>query len=105
MKAEEMVGRTFGKLFVEAVSQRKPTKSNPVRYLDCVCKCGKRVERRKDNVLNGKVTSCGCYREQVNKEQAPRRVALMNVARLERYAHMHMINDEVSRVLAGDDDL
>lgn len=67
----DMVGKQFGRLFVEQVSQDKvfqPKKGKPVPYLLCTCTCGKQKDILANNLKSGKTLSCGClHREQTSK--------------------------------------
>jgi len=52
-----MIDRRFGRLVVVASAVR------PCYYL-CLCDCGQETEARKDWLLRGAKSSCGCYRRE-----------------------------------------
>lgn len=57
-KLVEMVGRRFGRL---TVVERLPSPARRIRYL-CLCDCGTLTDAYGENLRNGHVKSCGCYR-------------------------------------------
>jgi len=61
-KSEEMVGKRFGKLFVESfagiwVSSTQKTKNNQWK---CICDCGNVSLVRSSKLKDGSTKSCGC---------------------------------------------
>ncbi len=67
-RASNLIGQTFGRLTVVALSNRS-TKHG--RYWICRCSCPSSTEKevRGDNLNSGKVTSCGCYLQEIRDGQ------------------------------------
>ncbi|KKM60755.1 hypothetical protein LCGC14_1538640 [marine sediment metagenome] len=57
---KNLAGKRFGRLFVIC---RKGTSPDHFAIWECLCDCGKKHNVISHNLLNGKVTSCGCYRK------------------------------------------
>lgn len=57
MRPIDLAGQRFGKLIAMALTK----KYNRRAYL-CQCDCGKRVISLSDQLLRGKVISCGCFK-------------------------------------------
>jgi hypothetical protein len=59
----EMIGKTFGRLTVEAELPPHVSKSGRrfLRYL-CSCSCGKRKEFFGEHLRSGATVSCGCFK-------------------------------------------
>lgn len=95
----DLVGKRFGKLTVISFSRRETSKRGMKTvnryYWNCICDCGKTVERRQDG-LSGKrsngnmsVVSCGCERGRFFTERNPRKTHGMTKTRLYKiYAKM-----------------
>jgi hypothetical protein len=62
MRGENLTGKAFGRLTVLYRHERAPGKKNYAKYR-CRCECGKEVDVLGQNLLNGGVRSCGCYRK------------------------------------------
>ncbi len=63
------VGSRFGRLCVEALT-RKPVEHKRKRsraYADVVCDCGTRKSVPSDDLVSGKIKSCGCLRRENGK--------------------------------------
>lgn len=54
---DTIIGRKFGKLEVVSFSHKNKSYHT---YYNCKCECGKMTTTRKDGLLRGEVTSCGC---------------------------------------------
>jgi hypothetical protein len=54
-----MIGKTFNRLTVLAVTERK--RKNAPRYL-CRCRCGKELAVDRHRILSGQTKSCGCLK-------------------------------------------
>lgn len=64
LKHTNVAGRQFGKLTV--LSEKTKTISGRKRtFLICRCECDNVIEVRKDSIISGQTTSCGC----VNKDR------------------------------------
>lgn len=65
----DLVGRTFGRL---TVTGRAPTRtsSSGRRYVywNCQCTCGNTTVVLGNNLKAGGVTSCGCFRQELNRK-------------------------------------
>lgn len=58
-----MTGQRFGRLVCN-----KPGKScKSGRYWICTCDCGKQTEALRGNLINGNVSSCGCFGNETRK--------------------------------------
>lgn len=61
-KPIDLLNKTFGKLIVIAPSKKKK------HYWICQCSCGNTTRVTSYNLMNGRVKSCGCLKnEHVNK--------------------------------------
>jgi len=54
----EVMGKKFGRLTVLEEAPKK----NFRRFLFCLCSCGNKKEINRDNLVQGKVNSCGCLK-------------------------------------------
>lgn len=74
-KAEDLVGRVFGRLTVIKRVKNKvaPNGISYVTFL-CKCSCGNYIEVRADNLRNGHTKSCGCLRAETVKKIARERI-------------------------------
>lgn len=61
MRLRDLTGQRFGRL---VVLERVEKKSNMTYWL-CLCDCGGTVQARRDHLLNGDISSCGCYKRSV----------------------------------------
>jgi hypothetical protein len=58
-RAEDLTGRTFGRLTVIAL-----VRTATARHWSCLCSCGQSTTVRTDALVHGRTKSCGCfYRE------------------------------------------
>ena len=74
-EAEDLTGRTFGKLRVlkRVENEVRPDGRNFVRFL-CQCECGNQTIVRADNLRSGNVISCGCSRGHHSKKHVSSKV-------------------------------
>lgn len=57
----DLTGRQFGRLRVEAIGNVKRVRgAHPRRPWQCVCVCGTRKEALAEDLVRGRVRSCGC---------------------------------------------
>jgi hypothetical protein len=66
-----LVGRTFGRLFVE----RRGRTDKGVLFWDCVCQCGTARSVSTGHLRTGHTKSCGCLRAETSRKQAYRQLA------------------------------
>lgn len=59
-KTIDMVGQTFGRLFVEARATKPKHIKNRHVYWDCMCECGIEVVVDGTHLRSGHTVSCGC---------------------------------------------
>lgn len=64
---ENLTGKQFGRLSVISFDHME---SKGRSYWLCECSCGKRVVARRDQLLSGHTTSCGCYAIDNTRERA-----------------------------------
>lgn len=70
-KKETMIGKKFGKLTVLGLGASRRTPGGvSLRMWDCLCDCGNRRLITTSNLA--RVLSCGCYRNERNKNQPKR---------------------------------
>lgn len=62
LKQKNVINRQFGKLTVLS-EKRKNISGQKRTFLVCLCECQNIIEVRKDSVLSGQTTSCGCARD------------------------------------------
>ncbi|MEK3993708.1 hypothetical protein MKY29_03050 [Psychrobacillus sp. FSL K6-2365] len=61
---KDLTGQTFGKLTVMKFSRDVKSGKRFRKYWECICECGKTNEIRTDSLTSGKVTSCGCLKNE-----------------------------------------
>ena len=62
------IGKTFGRLTVLQVIIKQTKRGERIVYYQCQCECGNKTDVYSLNLLSGKTSSCGCYRnEQIRK--------------------------------------
>jgi len=71
MKFQDTIGKRFGQLVAIAVDL---TSQNRLGQIICKCDCGTLKIVRRDHLISGATTSCGCLRSQKSRE----RVAAMH---------------------------
>lgn len=67
-KRLNLIGQTFGKLYVTEKSQFRGKKGD-VMWL-CQCKCGNKTYVSSANLRSGDISSCGCMRHKFTTENA-----------------------------------
>lgn len=67
INANELIGRKFGRLTV--ISKHSQDNSDKWQYL-CRCECGNEKVIRGADLKNGKVLSCGCYKNEKTIERS-----------------------------------
>lgn len=67
---KELTGKKQGKLTVISLSTRKSKGGHT--FFNCLCECGKETEVRKDRLLSGHTSSCGCSRLSSAKDKKNR---------------------------------
>lgn len=61
MKGKDLTGLRFGKLTVIAKAPYKQYKNGRKRTAwNCLCDCGNEKVVLTENIVNGRVSSCGC---------------------------------------------
>ena len=70
MKFDDLTGRRFGRLTVDARAEDhiKPSGIRESKYL-CRCDCGKEIEVVRKNLISGHTTSCGRFCTEKSKER------------------------------------
>lgn len=65
IKGEDLTGKKFGRLTVDckAPDYISPTGKKYSRWR-CVCECGNAKDIMRDNLVGGRVSSCGCYKKE-----------------------------------------
>jgi len=67
MELIDLTGRRYGRLTVISKAKRKSS----ITYWVCQCDCGKVVQVRRDHLLDGNTSSCGCFsRESASKRNS-----------------------------------
>jgi hypothetical protein len=64
-KAQDLTAKIYGRL---AVVSRGPNIKTCVAW-NCVCSCGKKVLKRAQELRNGNVSSCGCLRRDLRRDE------------------------------------
>lgn len=59
-----LVGQKFGNLTIKI--EYGCCYGKPVRYVRCICGCGKVINRQRDLVITGIIKSCGCVDKDIN---------------------------------------
>lgn len=67
-----MIGKKFGKLTIVSIA---PSMKG-YRMLVCRCDCGNPKTVKSSDMINGRVRSCGCLRQQIKTNRA-RRLAIL----------------------------
>lgn len=65
LKAESMIGKSFNRLTVISLSDKRS--SNGHIYINCLCSCGKEFSAWAANVESGNTKSCGCLAKEHRK--------------------------------------
>lgn len=73
-----IIGNKYGRLTVVALNPWTGNGKNPKRYFDCLCECGGEKRVQYNNLLSGRVRSCGCLGREV------------------RYKHGHYVNSRAT---------
>jgi hypothetical protein len=70
------------------VLRKSKLRQDPNKIMwDCLCKCGKKLAVRGENLRSGKSKSCGCYRSHLSRNRPPpNRQALGEAARRRYHA-------------------
>lgn len=63
----ELQGKTFGRL---TVTQRTAKRKWALVWWQCLCECGNTIEVPSRSLVSGNTRSCGCLRQEINKERA-----------------------------------
>ena len=68
MKAEDLTGRNFGRW---TVIKRDFSKGNKNAYWICQCSCDNKTIKSviRTSLINGKSTSCGCYKNEISSKR------------------------------------
>ena len=64
--SDDLTGKQFGRLTVIDFDH---TDSKGRAYWNCVCRCGKKIVVRQDELKSGHTMSCGCYARDVTRER------------------------------------
>lgn len=64
--SEDLTGKRFGRLLVIGFDH---TGEKGHSYWNCECDCGEKAIVRRDQLLSGHTTSCGCYVSDVNRDR------------------------------------
>ena len=64
----DITNMNFGKLKVKYVTDNKSDTKSRCRIWHCECKCGNECDVLYDDLVSGKVQSCGCLRKEKIKE-------------------------------------
>ena len=67
---DNLTGRTFGRLTVLAPVDLKLDHGKTL--YECRCECGKTIITRRDSLLSGDTKSCGCLKNDITTERAPK---------------------------------
>lgn len=85
----EIVGKTFGFLFILEDLGRLPVGNTKTKYVRARCRCGKETVLIFNNVKRGLVKSCGCFRVEITRK----RLLTHNKSNSRLYRiHRHMLN-------------
>lgn len=60
----DLTGQRFGRLVVIGIDDRNTRKT----YYNCQCDCGKVKSVRSDNLIAGRIQSCGCMKREQDRE-------------------------------------
>ena len=70
MEKTSMIGKRFARLLVLEEDLPRNAEKNHARYWLCQCECGRIKSVRGDHLRQGRVLSCGCYRNTVAMRKA-----------------------------------
>ena len=65
MRRKDLKNLKFGRLYVKDFSHR----NGKHLYWDCICDCGNDSKQSTTNLSQGKVSSCGCIRNELSAER------------------------------------
>lgn len=63
-KNQNIIGNKYGRLTVQKLAYKKSRRL----YYTCLCKCGCKVDVRKDQLTRGVTKSCGCLQKDIAKK-------------------------------------
>ena len=70
IKAEEMIGKKYGRLTVLGIAPKPNHIKSRVKYLYCKCDCGKSdLIINSSDIKTGHILSCGCLRSETGKSK------------------------------------
>ena len=79
-KPKEMIGKTFERLTVILLCDKKDPENSREYWYSCKCECGNYIEVRGTSLRNGSTKSCGCLRTEMlqkrNQEMADTKFSL-----------------------------
>lgn len=84
-----IVGKKFNHLTV--IERVYPTESKRYIWYKCKCDCGKYTVTRKDSIISGHATSCGCQWEKIRNDGSRTRKHGLYKSRI--YALWHKVKD------------
>ena len=64
MRLQDLTGQRFGRLVVTGKADRKSS----LTYWSCLCDCGTTTQVRRDHLLSGETTSCGCFSREAHSK-------------------------------------
>lgn len=68
--AKDLAGQKFGRLTVLGPVERTGKSGKAKVIWLCRCACGHKIKVRAGHLMNGHVTSCGCYQRQISSMQS-----------------------------------
>lgn len=78
-KIIDITNNIYGRLTVDKLSTPRPGVDwYGHTYWDCTCTCGSYVRARKDTLVTGRTTSCGCRRDEVAALRAITNTGMLN---------------------------
>lgn len=64
----DLTGRTYGKLTVLKLEEKRKSGKRYRYYWECLCECGGKHKVRTDGLTSGNVLSCGCLKREQDKK-------------------------------------
>ena len=98
MRKIEMIGRTFGRLTVTSkIPSHAQSPGRQRLRFRCLCSCGNETEVLGENLRSGHTASCGCVRDEVQRNKAKSAVGLrvgrlVVISEAEKYVSPRGIN-------------
>lgn len=92
-RAANLCGKRFGRLIALEATSKRYSESVVWR---CICDCGKEIECTSENLIRGKVRSCGCLQVEQRKKNMEKAIHFVDGTCVEKIACQKTISSNTS---------